>query len=389
MSDPIDQPRVIAAGVALSTIAMMTFLVLPQFVEAAVGNLGYSEREVGILSSLIMAGSTIASLAASAWVRRLAWRRAALMALLGLFAANGASLFFHAFAPFAALQLLGGFFGGSLYSLALTVLSDGRHPDRNFGFSLAAQVTFQIVGLLAGSALTRDHGINGLIALFAGLCILGIAPALSLPVRARGRDGSVHGARLLRLPTLLALAGCFLFFFNVGCYWTYIELIGSGAGLAKGALSNGLAIGVAFGIPGSLLASWLRERRGRLLPIAVSAFGIVISALMLIGAFGLTAFVSSAILYNIAWNLSLAYQYSTVSAVDESGRGIAVAPAFHGAGGAAGPLVAGLLVSPSDHSSVLWLVCVSVMASLACFALATRLTRRAGPETMIETRVAP
>jgi hypothetical protein len=82
--------------------------------------------------------------------------------------------------------------------------------------------------------------------------------------------------------------------------------------------------------------------------------------------------VISAILYGIAWNVSMTYQYSTVNVVDRSRRGVALAPAFHNAGGAVGPAVAALVVSEHDHTGVLWLVSASVLASLVCFMVALR-----------------
>ena len=104
---------------------------------------------------------------------------------------------------------------------------------------------------------------------------------------------------------------------------------------------------------------------------------MVLSMLLLLGKLQLTAYVVSAVVYGIAWNVSMTYQYSTVNLVDRSRRGVALAPAFHNAGGAVGPALAALVVTASDHSSVLWLVGVSVLASLVCFALALRLHARA------------
>jgi MFS family permease len=371
----------VAAPVALSFIAMAAFLILPQLMQAVVDDMRYTERAVGVLSSLVMAGSTASAVAAAYWVRRVAWRGAAYLALLGLVATEAGSMLWHAPAPFLALQCAAGFCGGSLYSLALTVLSDGRNPDRDFGYSVAAQVAFQVAGLLAGPSLLALGGVNALLGLFALLGLLGTLLVRSLPAHGRPPPASHGATRLLTLPTALALAGCFLFFFNVGCYWTYVELIGSAAGLGLRELANGLAVGVSFGIPGALLAAWLGERYGRLAPIALCALVTVVAALLLAGKVALPGFIASTVLYNLAWNLSLTYQYSTVNAVDRSGRGVAAAPAFHSGGAAAGPAVAAFLVSPADHGSVVWLVTASVLASLGCFAAASRLqrARRAGP----------
>ena len=135
---------------------------------------------------------------------------------------------------------------------------------------------------------------------------------------------------------------------------------------------NPVATGVAFGIAGALLASWLGDRRGRLLPIGLGAALTVGAVMPLLARFGVMTFVGSAIVYNFVWNLSLAFQYSTVNAVDRSGRGVAAAPAFHAAGAAAGPAVAAFLIGPGNFRPVIFLVVASVLLSYGCFQLATR-----------------
>jgi predicted MFS family arabinose efflux permease len=138
---------------------------------------------------------------------------------------------------------------------------------------------------------------------------------------------------------------------------------------------------------GVFLASWLGGRRGFLLPIAWSAIAVVLATVLLMGKLQLTAYVVSAVLYGIAWNVSMTYQYNTVNLVDRSRRGVALAPAFHNAGGAVGPALAALVVTANDHSGVLWLVSVSVLASLVCFVIAARLHARAA--TVDATAVPP
>lgn len=362
--------RSVASAVALSVIALATPNILPQFMVAVVADLRFTEREVGLLSSAMMAGAMLSAIAATFWVRRISWHRAAYLSLLGLVIANVASLSGHSLALFFALQCIVGFCGGSLYSLVLVVLSEARNPDRAFGFTIAAQAVYGVVGLLAGPSLLGLAGVNGILSAFVLLGSVGFLFVTFLPLHGRLVKSDRAAIRFLKLPTLLALFGCFFFFFNVGCYWTYVELIGSVAGLGLRELSNGLALGVAFGIAGGLLASWLGERPGRLILIAVCAAGTVIAAIMLLGTIHLIGFVTSAVLYNFVWNLSLAYQYSAVNAADRSGRGLAAAPAFHNAGFMVGPAIASLLIGPSDLHSIVWLVSASAIASLACFGMA-------------------
>jgi predicted MFS family arabinose efflux permease len=373
------------AGVCLSVVGFATFLLMPQFIEAAVADLGYSEKQVGNLSAIVSVGSTLAAIAAALWIRRSSWRWAGALNLTGLLASNVLSMFVHDYAEFIVLQSIAGFCGGSIYSLSLTVLSDGRHPQRYFSYAIGAQTIYQIIGLAAGPALIRLAGMNAILAVFAGLAILGLvligfvprhgrASAALPPVTGAARAGS-HGG-LLSPAVSLALAGCFLYYVNVGAYWTYIERIGVTAGLGLSVISNGLAFGTAASMLGVAIAWWLAERYGYVMPIAWSAVGVVLAVVLLTGNFHLTAYVVSAVLYGIVWNVSMTYQYSAVNIVDRTRRGVALAPAFHDAGGAVGPALAALGVTAKDHSSVYWIVVLCVLGSWVCFAVALRLHAR-------------
>jgi predicted MFS family arabinose efflux permease len=175
---------------------------------------------------------------------------------------------------------------------------------------------------------------------------------------------------------VFALLGCFLYYVNINAYWTYIERIGTTANLDLAAVSNGLALATGASMASVVLATYMGASRGVLLPIGASAVAVIVAMLLLTGTIHLTAYVMSAVIYENAWNLSMTYQYSCVNAVDLSRRGVALAPGFHNAGGTAGPAIAAFFVSEHDHASVLWLVCISVLASFGCFIVAMRLHRR-------------
>ena len=386
--DSREDARTVAAGAALSVVSIATFLLLPQFVEASVVDLHFTEAQVGLLSALNLGGTTISSVASVLWVRRCSWRMAASLGLLGLLAVNVASMFCHGLVAFLALQGVVGLFAGSLYSLSLIVLSDCQRPDRGFAYAIGAQTVYQIFALVAGPFMIHHGGVNTMLALFSGLCVGSAMLVAYLPAHGRIARAATVGPGLLHAPALFALAGCFLFYFNITSYWTYIERIGTTAGLGLSAVSNSLAFGTAASMGGVFLATWLGFRRGLLMPIAASAVAMVLAVTMLTGALHLTAYVVSAVIYGNAWNLSMTYQYSTVNVVDRSRRGVALAPAFHNAGGAAGPAIAAFFVSEHDHSSVIWLVIVSVLASVACFAIALRLHVKAAAGEASASRAA-
>ncbi|MEJ2531977.1 MAG: MFS transporter [Halioglobus sp.] len=378
MDDELNSGRSLVAAIALTVIAMAAFLVLPLYVGAAAESLGLSQQQLGFLASAVFAGSALSSVAMMFLVRRLPWRRTAASALLLLLVPMCASLFVDDIAVFMLLQALAALGSGSAYSLALTALADRRHPDRAFGFSVAAQVAFQVVGMLLLPQLVARAGIDGILGLFIAMELAGLYLVRWLPDAGRSLPAPVEKMAVVTFPVLLALFGCFFFFFNVGAVWTYIERMAVLEQFSAQQIGSGLAIGVFFGIPGALLASWCGDRFGRVVPLTVGAAGTVIALAMLTSGMSFTTYVLAVAIYNFVWNFSLAFQYAAVNAVDPGGRGVAAAPAFHGAGVAVGPAFAALFVTATSLGAVNIVGAIGAVTSLLLFIAAIALAGR-GP----------
>ncbi|AOS95998.1 putative MFS family transporter protein [Microbulbifer aggregans] len=366
-----DRASAVMAAVVVSMIAMGAFLILPLLIGAVAVELSLSESQLGVLSTAAMSGSAISSLLAVVWVRRVNWRLAGYLGISTMLVAHIGSLLVESFALFAVLQFLAGLGAGAVYSVALTALSDNRNADRCFGYSIAAQVTFQVVGMLALSSPVADYGLEPV--LLTLVAMDGVALLLLFWLPDQGSQSSQQAVfTVVRNPlVLLTLAGCFLFFLNVGVFWTFIERIGAAAGFDAAHIGISLAVGVSFGVPGALLASWCGARFGRLLPLALGALITVASIVVLVIAMTPTGYLMALALYNFGWNFSLAFQYAAVNAADKSGRGVAVAPAFHGLGAAAGPALAAAFVGNADFRAVYVLSAAGVVASLALFVFAS------------------
>jgi predicted MFS family arabinose efflux permease len=376
MSRSTNDPAVIGVALALNFVGPSTFLVLPLLVDGAVHTLGFSYRQVGMMSFAVSTGGFASAILAGFWVRWLSWPRATLISLTGMVAANSLSLVLHEYWLIALLQGAAGFFGGSLGCLAMTVLSDSKSPARHFGYAMAIQVTYQVACILAGPMLLRLAGLNGVFTMLAIVSALAMPLALFLPANGRAVPSAGIPTALIKPATLLALLGCTAFFFNVGCYWTYIEIIGADHGLSSRVVANCIAAGVAAGIPGGLLASAMGERFGRLRPLVIAAVMTMVAVLLLTGAVGPATFVVSGLLYNFAWNYSLSYQLDAVNWVDATGRVVAIAGAFYNAGSAGGAAIAALLVRPHDYTAVVFLVIVSVALSSVLFGFSAAAHRR-------------
>ncbi|MEZ5501082.1 MAG: hypothetical protein R3E77_16820 [Steroidobacteraceae bacterium] len=370
-----DEPQSASAAIAavvVSVVAVAGFLLLPMLVAAATSSLRLTAGQIGVMSASLMLGSTLASALAVFWVRRFEWRIASLVLLAGLSASCALAAVSHQFTGFLLALAAAGLFGGSAYSLALTMLSDRRDPARWFGISVAAQVGFQVVGLWLGPAVIAAAGSPGLMGLFAALALAAIATVRYLPRRSETSAEVLSATSSSLLARGAVLLGCLLFFFNVGCYWTYVEVIGTSWGIAPQTLGTVLAIGVSAGILGAACAAKFGERHGLRAPLLIGAILTVVAALALRQPTGVWLFCAGVACYNFAWNYSLSYQYTAVNRIDPGGRSVAFAPAFHGAGGAIGAAVAAAGVDALGLQAVPWLTSVAAILSLGLFAVALR-----------------
>jgi len=297
------------------------------------------------------------------------WPRVAVFALGGMLATTSLAMLWHRYWTFVLLQGATGFFSTAVICLAVTILSDRHESARAFGMVNAMQVVYQISVLLGGPMLLRVMGLNGVLAVIAALSVLGMPLARLLPAHGRTVVSKGVSKGLLKPATLLGLLGFGMFFVNAGAYWTYVGIMGEARGLTARVVANCLAAGVSAGILGGALAWALGDRLGRLWPLCVSGFLTVVAALLLNGPFGVAAFVVSGLLYFFAWNYAVAYQLAGVSAVDSTGRGVAISQAFVFLGAAAGAGIAAIFVKPGDYHAVIGLVVGAVCLSTALFAL--------------------
>lgn len=366
-----------AVGLALVVVGGSLFNILPLMTAGAADKLGFSARQAGLLSSVLTVASGVGCLLSGGWVRSLRWPRVAAVSLGGMFVANLATLFMHDYTAFVLMQGVAAFFASGVFSLGMTILSDGHESARTFGIAISTQSAYQIAALWAGPSLLHLSGLDGVLVLLAvpAGVIIALAPLLPDQGRPSAAEHSAKG--LLKPATLLAFAGFVIFYMGAGAYWTYLELMGQALGLTTRAVADWAAAGVAAGIPAGIIASAQSRRFGSLWPLSCAGVLMLIAAILLSGVYGLMAFGVAGMLYYFAWCYSLTYQFALVNAVDPTGRAVAVTGACAFFGSAAGAAFTAVFVAPNDYHAVVWIVAVAACVSPALYALSYAVHRRA------------
>lgn len=361
----------IAAASMISAAGSAVFLLLPLLLGGAAEALALDDERTGLIASSYFLGFLLVCLSAPLWIRRLNWRRvgwAGFGLLSGGLVAGAYSDNYNLLLTAMALSGIG---AGTVFGLAICVISDTREPDRNFGFKLVAE---QVIGaallFMLPVFVTPIWGFKGLmlcLALVLGLLALAIP---WLPERGAQRDSNRTGVSVgaaSSFPVWVALTALMVYFAGLSGLWAFVERLAADHSISAEAIGQALSIGVIGGGFGALAAGLLADRFGRVWPLLGST--LALGGVLAIYAGPLTAlsFTLGTVLFSGVWNFGLAYQMGIVVSLDRKGNLSVLISSFLSLGAIIGPALAGMLISGADYGNVFIFTGVAMVVGLVAF----------------------
>jgi len=305
--------------------------------------------------------------------------------VLAVVTMNVASSYTASAAVLTVLRFVAGFVGaGTAFAVAIGIINGLPNHDRNFAFSVAAQVATGIATLIVLPPLAERFGVAGVLVPLAVLAAL-VLPLLPwVPARAAvpvaAADGD--GPRPSSAPALAALAVLLIWCTGLGGVWTFLLSIGEAGGLDATRAGQAIAISTACGISGALAASWLAGRGGRVVPVAGALAAQMAAILLLQGDMGFVRFAVTAAVFQSFWNFTGPYLMGAVAAGDPTGRISVLIPAAQTGGFALGPFLAGQLMSEDSMLAANYVGVAGCGLALALFVITVMAQRRiAAPQT--------
>lgn len=371
----------VASAVVIGSLAPLMLGVAPVVVGALVERLGFTPAQAGLVISAHLGGIGVAGVPMTFLVRKPIWRKlllAALPVLVGLFALAA----FVKDPGLLALTLFGaGLAGGVAVSITLPIMSRSKSPTTAFAWWVVLQLAVGSAGVALMPTLLASVGIGGLFLALAGIMAL-MGPLLVFVPAGPDPSEAVAGAPAAAISPIgiVGLVGLFLFYVAVGASWAYFERIGDAAGIAAGPIARTLSIATLCGVVGALLAAFTPPKLGQLGPLELGVATLVVSLGLLFTTLSETSFLSSAVLFKIAWTFTLPFLLGSLSLVDKTGRLLVLANIIIGVGLASGPAIAAAFVRPGQFSGVVSLGLFGVLGcGLAFMLLSMRLRAQAAP----------
>lgn len=334
------------SAILFGVIGVEVFIVQPGFVQGIVQELGFSEREAGIIASSEMMGVALTAVLMSLLAARLNWRKVLFAASLLAAVANVASAFTDTPIAFAVARCLAGLGLGAMISLSWAAVGLTRNPDRQFSLYLTWVLIYGAVGLLAMPMIFSTMGLRGFLLIMALLSLAGLPVARNMPVYADSRSEPNADAVEMSAPyKAAALVGVLTYNIAQGIAWAYLFLIGTHAGIGDQQVANALTISQVIAIGGALTTFVLGVRFGRGAPLLVGIAGAAASLLPLMGHFSLAAYTVAVCAFNYLWNMVLPYILAAVASYDRRGMMVVYAVAAQMVGLGIGPAVGAYAVT--------------------------------------------
>jgi len=357
---PKVSPNGMLARVLLAFLATAGFFyvnIMPALVDGLKVGLGFTNKQAGLVGSCNVYGAAGGAFLIVFLVRRINWRTAAHLLLLGLIVMDLLSMLVKD--PFALMgvRFLHGFIGGMLIGISFSIFARTTAPDRTFGMLLLVQVFAGGLGVMSLPLLVPKFGTNVLFAtlvLFSliTLVMLQFLPDYPVPAPVPRVAGAAPD-RLQWRPLLLALFAVFSFqAANMGLF-AFIIGLGKGHALDLQFISETLGIANWIATIGAVLVIVISTRFGIFKPIIGGML------LTLVGTYAFNyssvkwAWIAANVGTGITWNFVISHLLGMCARFDRTGQTAVWGGFASKMGLASGPMLFSFIVGAGNYSALI------------------------------------
>lgn len=354
----------------LSTAGIFYVNILPALVDGLISALGFSNQEAGAVASANLYGAAFGALLIVFLIKKLNWRKMALIFLLALIAIDLVSIFVSNATTMTTLRFADGFVGGMLVGTGFSVIARTRGPDRTFGVLLFVQFGLGGLGVMLLPGLVEQFGTRVLfltLIAFSSITLLMLPFLPEYPISETKRgEKSDHTPSIQMLPLVMTLLAIFLFQAANNSLYAYIIGLGEFFGQQGAMITTTLGIAAWLGLVGAGLVVIMSDRFGYLKSLS---FGVVVT---IVGTWAFLhsdtnwIWITANCLIGITWAFTISYLLGLASRFDLTGQMAAMGGFASKMGLASGPAIAALILGENNYVGITW---AAIFALVLCLAL--------------------
>ena len=353
-----------------------TYYLLPIWAKVFFEDFGFSNQQIGLITSADMTSTALAAFLGRYWIDKIYWRKVMPLVLVLTAIANVLCIFTEDFGFLLTLRYITGFGAGSIAVFTYGIISSSNKPDREFAFAAATSVTTGIVLLNISPIIINQWGGS---VTFIPLVIIVLLPLLfinALPT-VNPIDHSIDNTIVIddtktssNYAILFGLLMACLFVAATSSIWTFAESIGNAEGYDLPFISFVLSLVVVFDFMGFFVSGLIAGRINRLTLISCSYLLMFVVAYFLGNHPTAIIFAVALCSYNFLTCLVTPVQNGWIASMDNTGKKVILIPVAQSFGVALGPLLAGMVITGTQYSSIAYLsIMLLVLALVSAFCM--------------------
>jgi len=358
----------LASALFLASYGQLFVFFGPMYLGAVTESFALSPSQLARLGSVTPFTLAVSAIVVAAFMTRVPFAKIGTFALALSCFGDLASLVVSNFSILVPLRYLESCGLLTLFSLGVASIAKSGEPERGIGWYLTTSTVAQAISLYAAPLLGRFDRAHGFY-----VVALVLAPVAAHSLRIIGREpfeyrqsaatDSSHepipAASLTK--RALGLAGAAAFISFTVTISTFSERFGRTVGLTENTIGQILAVATVLSLGGSLTATWLGGRRGRMGPVVIGTAMWGLVCVLFAHGMATVTYVTAMVTFQVAWLFTQPFLTGLIAALDSSARLLVLCNAVGG-------MVGGLTVSGAG-----WLVERYGLRSVSVLGIATLL----------------
>jgi predicted MFS family arabinose efflux permease len=354
----------------ISGVGLLSYAGLPFLMGSTMVSLGLSEAATGLIYSLEFITAAIASIIIAPKIGKIKRRDLAYIGAVVIILGNLSSALWCSYEFLLVLRPLTGIGAGLALACGNATIANAKHPAKIAGM-MNVLFTAMIVLLMLYLSLLSDHwGIQGVYSGLATVTFSFLLLLKQMPQRSTSRDleilpNKTNKTSLFSVVGVAIFATFFIFTLRDSMAWGFVERIGIDVGYSSSEMGKLLSLQGFIGLLGPIIATLIGFKFGVKYPLLIGlAFAGLTTYSIFLSVNSPYLFEVAVLLFTAGYFFAISYLTAYAATLDPDGRIVAASGSAMVLGVAAGPALAGYLITKGGYELGAWVMLVIIVAMI-------------------------